>query len=186
MTEKADAITVRTIMEQFVKDEGVKARLQMIRDRNTNDWEKWLQVELQYFISKLPKVHVEREIRATPDKRMLRNRKSMSVDLVLSKSRKVEKSYIFIELKCTRDVQPLINGFNQDIEKINSIRLCNYNLQSAWYVGFHLNCSKLSIEKIKNHLSYYPHSYHDVIRLCKCIDDDECQCKNKSIGLAIL
>ncbi len=62
MTDRADSNTVKTIMDQFLKDEGVRARLRMILKRERNDWEKWLQVELEYFMSQMPGIHVEREI----------------------------------------------------------------------------------------------------------------------------
>ncbi len=39
MTDRADSNTVKTIMDQFLKDEGVRARLRMILKRERNDWE---------------------------------------------------------------------------------------------------------------------------------------------------
>ena len=186
MTEKADSITVRSILKKFLEDENIRSRLRLIKSRNRNDWEKWLQVELEYFISQSPNVHVEREVKAKPDNRMLLNRNSMSVDLIFSKSKKTEKPYIFLELKCTREVQALINGFNLDMSKINSIKSCMYDLRSYWCVGFHLNCSNLSINRIKVHVAKYPYGYHEVVKLCNCEDDSQCNCNNNEIGLAII
>jgi len=37
MTIKADAITVRSIMESFVKDANMKARLRLICERDRNE-----------------------------------------------------------------------------------------------------------------------------------------------------
>ncbi|HFN3498362.1 TPA: hypothetical protein ACHFM6_000231 [Enterobacter hormaechei] len=186
MTERADSITVRSIITKFLEDEYIKSRLRLIKLRERNDWEKWLQVELEYFISQSPGVHVEREVKAIPDNRMLPNRSTMSVDLIFSKSKQTEKSYIFLEFKCTKNVQALINGFNLDIDKINSIKSCKYDFRSFWCVGFHLNCSKLSINRIKNHVAKYPNSYHDVIKLCDCVEDIECDCDDMKIGFAII
>lgn len=87
MSDKADAITVRSIMDQFIKSESVKSRLKMIRERDRNDWEKWLQVELEYFISQTDGIYVDREIEAFPDNRKLRERYNMYIDLAIRKKR---------------------------------------------------------------------------------------------------
>ncbi|MDX6042808.1 hypothetical protein [Scandinavium lactucae] len=186
MTDKADAITVRTIMEQFVKDEGVKSRLRMIRKRDRNDWEKWLQVELEYFISQTEGIQVEREVEAFPDNRKLRERYNMYIDLAIRKKRTRLNSFIFLELKCSRNVQTLINGFEKDIKKINAIKRCIYETRSFWCVGFHLNCSPNNITKIKNYIDEYDYGYHDLIKLCDCDDDLECDCSDSKIGFAVV
>lgn len=61
----------RTIMDQYIKDEGVKARLKMIRERDSNVWEKYLQAEVEYYITKNGGILVERVIEAFPVNRML-------------------------------------------------------------------------------------------------------------------
>ena len=48
-------------MESFVKDANVKARLRSICERDRNDWEKWLPVELVYFISQTESLSIKRE-----------------------------------------------------------------------------------------------------------------------------
>lgn len=186
MPYKADAITVRTIMDQFIKDEGVKARLRMIRERDRNDWEKWLQVELEYFITQTEGIQVEREIEAFPDNRVLRDRYNMYIDLAIRKKRTRLNSYIFLELKCTRNVQALINGFERDAHKISAIKKCVYDTRSFWCVGFHLNCSPRSITKIKNYIDECDYGYHEVIKLCDCGDDIECECTDNKIGFAVI
>jgi len=62
ITIKADAITVRAIMESFVKDANVKVRLRSICERDRNDWEKWLPIELIYFISQTESLSIKREV----------------------------------------------------------------------------------------------------------------------------
>lgn len=61
----------------------MKVRLKMIRERDRNDWEKWLQVELEYFITQTEGIQVDREIEAFPDNRMLRERYNMFIDLAI-------------------------------------------------------------------------------------------------------
>ena len=186
MSYKADAITVRTIMDQFIKDEGVKARLKMIRERDRNDWEKWLQVELEYFITQTEGIQVDREIEAFPDNRMLRERYNMFIDLAIRKKRTRLNSYIFLELKCSRNVQALINGFDKDIQKINAIKKCIYDTRSFWCVGFHLNCSPRSVTKIKSYIDDCEYGYHEVIKLCDCSEDIDCGCVDRKIGFAVI
>lgn len=173
-------------MNQFIKDEGVKARLRMIREREKNGWEKWLQVELEYFISQTQGIHVDREVQAFPDRRMLRGRYNMFIDLAIRKKRSRINSYMFIELKCTHTVRKLINGFEKDIKKINSIKECIYDRRSFWCVGFHLNCTSQSITKIKEYVAAYEHGYHEVIKLCSCDHKIECDCTNNMIGFAVI
>lgn len=186
MTIKADAITVRTIMDQFIKDEGVKARLRMIRERNRNDWEKWLQIELEYFISQTEGISVDREVEAFPDNRKLRERYNMFIDLAIRKKRTRLNSYIFLELKCTRNVQALINGFEADIQKINAIKKCSYDARSFWCVGFHLNCSPRSVAKMKAYAVDEWDGYHEVIKLCDCSVEVECGCTDSKVGFAVI
>ena len=42
-----------------------------------------------------------------------------------------------------------------------------------YYEGFHLNCSNLSINRIKVHVAKYPYGYHEVVKLCNCEDDSQ-------------
>lgn len=186
MPEKTDAITVRSIMESFIKDEGVKARLRYIRENDKNDWEKWLQVELEYFIFQTDGIYVEREVEAFPDNRILRDRYNMYIDLAIRKKRTRLNSYIYIELKCTRNVQALINGFEKDMKKIDAIKACVLDRRSFWCIGFHLNCTPRSVTKIKNYVSDYKFGFHDIIKLCDCADNNECNCTDSTIGFAII
>ncbi|HEP0936952.1 TPA: hypothetical protein QIX40_004390 [Enterobacter roggenkampii] len=186
MSYKADAITVRIIMDQFIKDEGVKARLKMIRERDRNDWEKWLQVELEYFITQTEGIQVDREIEAFPDNRMLRERYNMFIDLAIRKKRTRLNSYIFLELKCSRNAQALINGFEKDIQKINAIKKCIYDTRSFWCVGFHLNCSPRSVIKTKSYIDVCEYGYHEVIKLSDCSEDVDCGCVDRKIGFAVI
>ena len=186
MTERADANTVKTIMDEFLKDEGVRARLRMILNRNTNDWEKWLQIELEYFMINLPNIFVEREVPALPYKSKLPNQSKMYIDLAFRKKRTRINSYIFLELKCTRNPQALINGFEKDFNKIDALKKCMFDFRSFWCVGFHLNCEPASIVKMKKFVSNWYYGYSKIIKLCNCGDEIECQCTDNKIGFAVI
>jgi hypothetical protein len=186
MTDKADSNTVKTIMDEFLKDEGVRARLRMILTRKRNDWEKWLQVELEYFITQLPNIFVEREIPAFPDRRVLRDKYKMFIDLAFRKKRTRVNSYIFLELKCSRSPQTLINGFNKDVKKINALRKCLLEQRSFWCVGFHLNCEPHNMKKMNKFVNDWYYGYSKVVKLCNCGDEIECPCTDNKIGFAVI
>jgi len=186
MTERADANTVKTIMDEFLKDEGVRARLRMILKRERNDWEKWLQVELEYFMTQLPGVYVEREILALPDNRKLRDRYNMFIDIAFRKKRTRINSYIFLELKCSKRPQTLINGFKKDVKKLLAIKKCLLGTRSFWCVGFHLNCEPKNIDTMNKFVNEWYYGYSKVIKLCDCGDEIECSCTDNKIGFAVI
>jgi hypothetical protein len=185
MTIKADAITVKTIMEQFIKDDVVKKKLRMICSSKRNDWEKWLQLELEYFMTTIEGINIEREIQAFPDNRKLKNKNNMFIDLAFRKKRTRQNAYIFLELKCKNNVQALINGFERDIKKINALKSCMLDQRSFWCVGFHKNCTDKSISKINEYVNDWE-GFHSVIKLCECPEGYECDCVNNKLGFAIL
>jgi len=186
MTLKADAITVRGIMDQFIKNKLIKEKLRYICKNQINDWEKWLQFELQHYMSNLDGIMVNREIEAFPDNRKLKDRYNMFIDVAFRKKRTRQNAYIFLELKCTKDVQPLINGFEKDIIKINAIKSCILDQRSFWCVGFHLNCNTQSVNKIKNYVDGWDYGYHEVLKLCDCHVDFNCDCQDNKIGFAVI
>ena len=185
MSAHPDAITVKTIMEQFIKDDLIKKKLRMICNSKKNDWEKWLQLEIEFFMSSLDGINIEREVQAIPDNRKLKNRSNMFIDLAFRKKRTRQNAYIFLELKCKNNVQSLINGFERDIKKINSLKSCMLDQRSFWCVGFHKNCTDRSIKKINSYVEGW-NGFHSVIKLCDCPDDNNCTCLNNKVGFAIL
>lgn len=186
MTYKADAITVRSIMDQFIKNDMIKEKLRYICTKERNDWEKWLQLELEFFMSNLPGIIVDREIHAFPDNRKLKDQYNMFIDLAFRKEKTRQNSYIFLELKCTNNVQPLINGFIRDANKVYAIKKCMYDTRSFWCVGFHKNCTDRSIKKMNDFVSRHEYGYHEVIKLCDCPEDYDCECEDNKIGFAVI
>ncbi|ELY2855195.1 hypothetical protein SMC92_002230 [Cronobacter dublinensis] len=185
MSLEKDFKTVKQIMEAFLLNDIIRKKLRMICNSKRNDWEKWLQLELEFFISSLDGFNIDREVQAFPDNRKMKNRLNMFVDFAIRKRRTKLNSYIFIELKCSTNPQALINGFNRDINKINAIKKCSYDTRSFWCVGFHKNCTEKSIKKMINYVDDW-NGHHEVIKLCDCPTETECKCKNNKIGFAIL
>ena len=184
--EKQDAMTVRGIMDRFLKSEPIQNRLRFILTKDINDWEKWLQLELQYFMTTIDGIEVEKEVSAIPDRRKLKDRYGMYVDLAFKRQRTRKNSYIFLELKCAKDAHKLIKGFHRDVKKINSIRSCTLSHESFWCVGFHLDCTEKSVNKIQTEVSSWKYGYNEIIKVCDCNEDFECECEDNKIGFAII
>ncbi len=185
MSINADFKTVKTLMEDFLQDEVIKRKLRVICGSRLNDWEKWLQLELSFYISSLDNFIVDREVKAIPDNRKMKDRLNMFVDLAIRKKRTKVNSFIFLELKCSTHPQALINGFTRDIDKISAIKRCNYDTRSFWCVGFHKNCTEKSVRKMIDFVNEYD-GYHEVIKICHCPADVICECQDNKIGFAIL
>ncbi|AUU90399.1 hypothetical protein [Phytobacter sp. RSE-02] len=182
---RQDKILVQALMQKFLTDETIRKKIRFICGKHKNDWEKWLQLEVAYFISQIDGLFVEKEVQAFPDKRMLKNRYNMFIDLAFRQKRTRYNSYIFLEFKCSNNVQPLINGFERDIDKINSIKKCLLDQRSFWCVGFHRNCSDRSISKMRDYVKDM-NGFYSVIRLCDCDDDADCECEDARVGFAVI
>ncbi|MGD9427244.1 hypothetical protein ACLHDD_19560 [Pantoea sp. NSTU24] len=180
-----DFKTVKKIMEDFLHDAIIRKKLMMICSTKRNDWEKWLQLELEFYISRLEGYTVDREVEAIPDNRKMKNRLNMFVDFAIRKKQTRKNSFIFIELKCSTNPQTLINGFEKDIEKISAIKRCIYDTRSFWCVGFHKNCTQRSIDKMEKYVESWE-GYHEVIKLCGCPEELLCECTDNKIGFVII
>jgi len=185
MTLKADSNLVKEIMEQFLKDRIIRKKIRYICTNQIYDWEKWLQFELQHFISNLDGVLVSREIEAFPDGRMLRDRYNMFIDIAFKEEKPGNDAYVFLELKCAKDAQSLINGFKKDFAKITSIKHCLLDYKSFWCVGFHLNCNGFNIKKIEGYVKDWDYGYNEVLKLCDCTTN-KCDCVDNKIGFALI
>lgn len=185
MSLNKDFKTVKLLMEDFLQNDLIRKKLHSICRSRRNDWEKWLQLELEFFISSLDGFNVDREVEAIPDNRKMKNRLNMFVDFAIRKKHTKLNSFIFLELKCSTNPQTLINGFNRDIDKINAIKRCIYETRSFWCVGFHKNCTDKSVAKMNEYVERWE-GYHEVIKLCNCADEINCGCEDNKIGFAIL
>lgn len=185
MSLNADFKTVKAIMEDFLQDETIRKKLRVICSSKLNAWEKWLQLELAFYISSLDGFVVDREVQAIPDNRKMKNRLNMFVDFAIRKKRTKSNSFIFLELKCSTNPQALINGFTKDIDKINAIKHCIYDTRSFWCVGFHKNCTEKSVSKMADFVKGY-YGHHEVIKICECSTEVSCGCTDNKIGFAIL
>lgn len=79
-------ITVKALVDLFIKQEHIINRLDMIKNQSINDWEKWLQLELEFFMRQHESIaNVEREVPYLCDRRSAPDRFTMFVDLKFRK-----------------------------------------------------------------------------------------------------
>ncbi|AWV43682.1 hypothetical protein CD201_03295 [Hafnia alvei] len=166
--ETADFITVKALVDLFIKQEHIINRLDMIKNQSINDWEKWLQLELEFFMRQHESIaNVEREVPYLCDRRSAPDRFTMFVDLKFRKKRARLDSYIFLELKCSRSPTALINNMEKDIKKLSCMRASGDDGRSFWCVGFYTNTSERSATTIKKRLGDYYYKHHESIPLQK-------------------
>ncbi|NQE77087.1 hypothetical protein [Pantoea ananatis] len=191
MTLNADFGLVKNSIDAFLASKNIKEKLAHILEKGTNDWEKWIQIELEYFLEKELGYMAKREHRAINDRRSTPERESMFVDLIFRKRMTRKDRFIYLELKCSKRATDLLSGMSKDVTKVDSIKQSyymntSYKRRSFWCVGFYQYFSDLTINRageklLKEHAPYY----HTTIHACKCRGikhKDEC----KKLGLIII
>lgn len=140
------------MIDEFIATRDFASKLKFIRDENINDWEKWLQLELQHFLHHHAEVgEVYREVPYQCDKRMSRIKSNMYIDLLLRKKGAKRDSYIQVELKCNHDSGRLLSNMFADWDKVNTMKLSGDDGRSFWCVGFYTTA--MTDRKEKNLLS---------------------------------
>lgn len=182
---KADFDELVKLILIFLEDKNIRQKLSYISEKKIGDWEKWLQLELEVFLAKNQKLTVFRERSAIPNQKILKYKKLMYVDILYRRKGTKINSFVYLEIKCTKSVSALIDGMENDIEKIWGIKKSDYDQRSFWCVGFHHACDMKSIEKAKNYGESWFYHYQQVIYLCDCGDEHTSLCQNQKIGLLI-
>lgn len=192
MTEKNDFETVIYCVESFLKEKNTRNKLNHILEKGSNDWEKWLQIELEYYMEHVQGYIARREHRAIPDNRQLSGKSHMFVDLIFRKKMSRKDRFIYLELKCSKRGSTLLRGMSKDITKIDSIRNSYFEVsgvkrRSFWCVGFYQKCDEKSAERLGTKIKKegYSRVHHKALNLCSCRGKnhkDTC----RKIGLVIL
>ncbi len=164
--ERADFNTVKALIHMFLEQEHIKNRLDMICNNKISDWEKWLQLELEFYMSHHDSIkEIEREVRYPCDRRKNKTNINMFIDLKFRKKRCKKNSYIFIELKCAKNACSLLSKMESDVSKVLSIRQSADVSRSFWCIGFYTESSKTDKNKAQSRLNKYVYQYHDSIHL---------------------
>lgn len=190
MSEFKDFELVKESLLEFIKKKEVKARFAHVVANEYNDWEKWFQIEFEYFLLNEKGFHTRRELKAKSDQRSKLNRFYMFVDLIFRKPNTAKDQYIYLEFKRAIKATTLVKGMLHDISKVNSIVKSHYieteiKQRSFWCVGFYHSFHNLTVDRAQEEIKQYSKSFHEPVYLCSCRGAshyDECT----KIGVAII
>lgn len=187
----SDFKILNNAINSFLRDESIKNKLSHIIKRPNKDWEKWLQIELEYHLEKRCNCTTKREVSAKPDHRYRSGKLGMYIDLLIRKRLFEEDHYIYVELKCDVNAGILFGKMLVDQKKLESIKQSfldksNTKMRSYWCIGFFQTTDHGSTEAIKIFLKeYYAHYKNKcaIKSLCTCYSEKKCKCG--SIGYII-
>ncbi|WP_041689464.1 hypothetical protein [Enterobacter sp. 638] len=189
MSEHEDFKIVKELLLEFIKKKEVKTKFSHVIANEYNDWEKWFQIEFEYFLIEKG-FRTRRELFAKSDKRSKLNRFYMFVDLIFRKPNTAKDQYIYLEFKRAVKATVLVKGMLNDITKVNSIVKSHYveteiKQRSFWCVGFYHSFHTLTVDRAQNEINQYSKSFHESVYLCSCrgaSHNNECQ----KIGVVII
>lgn len=168
----------------FLKRESIRDKFQHILKRPNKDWEKWLQVELEYHLEKYCRCTAKREVPALPDHRYRTGKVGMYVDLIIRKKKFEDEHYMYVELKCDDTVDSLYNKMIADAKKLQSIKQSfleksNKKMRSYWCIGFFQTTNLTHTKEMRNYLNevYSTKTACKIVNICTCfVADDSCKC----------
>lgn len=168
----------------FLKNELIKEKLQHILKRPNKDWEKWLQIELEYHLEKNCRCDAKREVPAVPDMRYQTGRVGIFVDLLVRNRTFEQDHYMYVELKCDGTADSLHNKMLLDAHKLQSIKQSHldkseFKMRSYWCVGFFNKTDHASTQLIKSILKQCRNysTACKVVKLCTCsLSTSYCEC----------
>ncbi|MEG3135653.1 hypothetical protein SC206_19020 [Rouxiella sp. T17] len=185
-----DFRTIKSIMKLFLDQPEIINKLRYINSKKIGDWEKWLQLELEYFIQELDGIEVERELHSSLDKRMDKLKNNAFVDLIFRKNKTIRNSYFFVELKCKPNPMSLLDAMEEDWEKVRKIKsnAKNYNMRTCWFIGFYQDTTRYNAAEIKSHSKLWFKRHNEIINLCQCElkEGVDLLCEHSKIGMLIL
>lgn len=189
-----DFETVKDSLYKFFSNKNTRIKLAHILDKGTNDWEKWFQVEYEFFLEDSLKYKAKRELRAIADRRHKTGREYMFVDLIFRKKRSRLDRFIYLEFKLGKRPTTLIKDMKRDLIKNDEIVRSHYiktglKRRSVWSIGFYRKYSILTSIRAEDELKYIRSKHfsvlHDTLYICKCRGKnhtDECH----KLGLVII
>lgn len=176
MDFRSDFTLLNSSIKSFLELENTRNKLNLVLSRKTKDWEKWLQLELEYHFENLCNCEAKREVRAISDQRYLLGKHNIFIDLLIRKRNSRDDHYIYVELKCYDTALNLYYKMESDATKLGSIKQsyikkADSKMRSFWCIGFFLDTDISSVNDVKGilkkHYSEYP-SICKRVNLCNC------------------
>lgn len=176
MDFRTDFNLLNRSIKSFLELKNTRNKLNLVLSRKTKDWEKWLQLELEYHFEYLCNCEAKREVRAVSDQRYLLGKYNIFVDLLIRKRTSRDDHFIYVELKCYDTALKLYYKMESDAAKLSSIKKSFINkseskMRSFWCIGFFLDTDSSSVRDVKGILKKYYTEYPTIcktINLCNC------------------
>lgn len=190
----SDFETVKHSLKEFLRDKNTKAKLSHILDKKSNDWEKWFQIEFEFFLEHTLKYSAKREVKAKINQKHQTGRQYAFVDLIFRKKHTRVDRFIYLEFKLAKRATILINNMWEDLSKNRQIVSSHYTntglkRRSLWCIGFYRDFSPVSLNRAEDSLykdySKYYSIHHEPIYICKCRGKRHFISCNK-VGLVII
>lgn len=127
---------ISQLFSEFFKNNHIKKRLKIIKNKQITGWEKWLQVEFGVFLDDHDIVMESgREGIFSVDRRKDTDKTKIYVDFILRKKNCTKDFYLAIELKQADSFRTCLGRMIDDANKIYKIR--GGNLRECFMVGIH-------------------------------------------------
>ncbi|MDJ0042276.1 hypothetical protein ACQV2C_13805 [Pantoea allii] len=173
MSELKDFKLIKELLLDFLSKKEIKAKFSHVINNQYNDWEKWFQIEFEYFLLNEKNYHTRRELKANSDKRSKLNRLYMFVDLIFRKPNTAKDQYIYIEFKRAVKATTLVKKMLEDITKVRSIVASHYveteiKQRSFWCIGFYHSFQPLTVNRAQEEIDLYTKKFHEPFYLCSC------------------
>jgi hypothetical protein len=153
------------IFDKFFKQKYIRDRLNLIDEKNITGWEKWLQIELAFYLDEQNDVmEWIREVSCSMDNRIAKLKNKGIIDFWLRERNKSTESMIAVELKQHLVAKSCIREMINDLNKFHSLKPSEHNyIRTFWCVGIHttvqestcieyINQNKQGYEFSQNHL----------------------------------
>ncbi len=199
MAVNGDIKVLEGALTEFFAHKNTKEKLSHILDKEANDWEKWLQIEFEFFLEHHLDFSAKRELRAITDKRHQSGRQHVIVDLIFRKKRTRLDKFIYVEFKLAKRATELVDCIATDLiknyEVVNShFAKAKQKRRSIWGVGFYRDFSPLTVNRADERLNGLKEDgfsfRHDPVYICKCRGskhklprywDGDCRCRGRLI-----
>lgn len=173
MSELQDFNLVKCLLLEFLTRKEIKEKFAYVIKNEYNDWEKWFQIEFEYFLLNKKKFKTRRELKAKSDGRSKLGRLYMFVDLIFRKPNTARNNYFYIEFKRAIKATTLVKAMLKDIVKVRSIIKSHYaeteiKQRSFWCVGFYHSFNPLTVGRAKDEIESYSKNFHERVYLCNC------------------
>ncbi|MGY5957708.1 PD-(D/E)XK nuclease superfamily protein [Kosakonia sp. BK9b] len=178
--DNRDFIEIEDSLDVFLADDVVIEKMQMINGE-INDWEKWLQIELQYYFQHHPLFQCQREKQFSLTLPGSAIRRVMSVDLVLKRETTKAIQDIYVELKCVKRLSTLRRVLQKDYAKLHLLAQ-HQPMRSFWCIAFYWNYDESDVA-MAPFLAGYKYAVHKAIDLCGCGDP---HCEEARMGYVII